>query len=298
MITGAIVERQPFGGWKKSAVGPGTKAGGPSYLYALGDWHEAPVAAAATADAALRRAAKAVSQEDRGWLEAALATDIEAFDGEFGVARDVQALALEQNVLRYVPTAVTVRYEGSRPAELVRVVAAGARIGAPDRGVSLEKLPEPVRAYLADVGAVHRVEDAAASSRAATFAETGGRIRLVARLRADPILEATDGSPNVAIYAGAVTPAGRVEMLPVRSRAGGVDHGAPLRQSAPLRGSGWPGRCLRPRGPLTRSGRRGVLRARYCRQKRVTSPTKRSTSAVVVSHDVSQRTSPVSAFQS
>ena len=28
-ITGAIVQRQPFGGWKKSAVGAGTKAGGP-----------------------------------------------------------------------------------------------------------------------------------------------------------------------------------------------------------------------------------------------------------------------------
>ena len=238
VITGAIVERQPFGGWKKSAVGPGTKAGGPSYLYALGDWHEAPVAAAATADAASRRAAKAVSQEDREWLEAALATDIVAFDGEFGVARDVQALALEQNVLRYVPTAVTVRYEGSRPAELVRVVAAGARIGAPIEVSSLEKLPEPVRAYLADVGAVHRVEDAAAwSARAATFAETGGRIRLVSA-SADPILEATDGSPNVAIYAGAVTPAGRVEMLPfVREQAVSITahrFGNPRRYEVPV----------------------------------------------------------------
>ncbi|HQD21843.1 MAG TPA: bifunctional proline dehydrogenase/L-glutamate gamma-semialdehyde dehydrogenase, partial [Arachnia sp.] len=31
-ITGAIVRRQPFGGWKRSAVGPGAKAGGPDYL--------------------------------------------------------------------------------------------------------------------------------------------------------------------------------------------------------------------------------------------------------------------------
>ncbi|WP_415857410.1 aldehyde dehydrogenase family protein, partial [Sinomonas sp. G460-2] len=35
-ITGAIVRRQPFGGWKKSAVGAGTKAGGPNYLVGLG----------------------------------------------------------------------------------------------------------------------------------------------------------------------------------------------------------------------------------------------------------------------
>ncbi|MGB4779177.1 bifunctional proline dehydrogenase/L-glutamate gamma-semialdehyde dehydrogenase, partial [Microbacterium sp.] len=44
-ITGAIVRRQPFGGWKKSAIGAGTKAGGPSYLFGLGDWVDAPVAA-------------------------------------------------------------------------------------------------------------------------------------------------------------------------------------------------------------------------------------------------------------
>jgi RHH-type proline utilization regulon transcriptional repressor/proline dehydrogenase/delta 1-pyrroline-5-carboxylate dehydrogenase len=31
-ITGAIVQRQPFGGWKRSAVGCGPKAGGPDYV--------------------------------------------------------------------------------------------------------------------------------------------------------------------------------------------------------------------------------------------------------------------------
>lgn len=31
-ITGAIVQRQPFGGWKKSCIGPGAKAGGPNYV--------------------------------------------------------------------------------------------------------------------------------------------------------------------------------------------------------------------------------------------------------------------------
>lgn len=37
-ITGAIVARQPFGGWKKSSVGPTAKAGGPHYLEQLCDW--------------------------------------------------------------------------------------------------------------------------------------------------------------------------------------------------------------------------------------------------------------------
>src|SRR5699024_11892791 len=35
-ITGAIVRRQSFGGWKQSSVGLGSKAGGPNYLMLFG----------------------------------------------------------------------------------------------------------------------------------------------------------------------------------------------------------------------------------------------------------------------
>ena len=41
-ITGAIVQRQPFGGWKRSSIGPGAKAGGPNYVQQLGTWREEP----------------------------------------------------------------------------------------------------------------------------------------------------------------------------------------------------------------------------------------------------------------
>lgn len=37
-ITGAIVRRQPFGGWKKSCFGSGAKAGGPNYVSLFGRW--------------------------------------------------------------------------------------------------------------------------------------------------------------------------------------------------------------------------------------------------------------------
>lgn len=37
-ITGAIVRRQPFGGWKRSVVGPTVKAGGPDYVASLREW--------------------------------------------------------------------------------------------------------------------------------------------------------------------------------------------------------------------------------------------------------------------
>ena len=38
--TGAIVRRQPFGGWKDSCVGPGPKAGGPNYVATFAHWNE------------------------------------------------------------------------------------------------------------------------------------------------------------------------------------------------------------------------------------------------------------------
>ncbi len=37
-ITGAVVNRQPFGGWKRSSVGPTAKAGGLNYVHALRAW--------------------------------------------------------------------------------------------------------------------------------------------------------------------------------------------------------------------------------------------------------------------
>jgi len=37
--TGAVVNRQPFGGWKRSRVGNGAKAGGNLYVAALRSWH-------------------------------------------------------------------------------------------------------------------------------------------------------------------------------------------------------------------------------------------------------------------
>ncbi len=39
-ITGAIVGRQPFGGWKRSSVGPAVKAGGPAYVTSLCAWSD------------------------------------------------------------------------------------------------------------------------------------------------------------------------------------------------------------------------------------------------------------------
>lgn len=212
--TGAIVQRQPFGGWKKSAVGAGTKAGGPHYLFGFGSWTDAEASAPRLADALAGPACAAVPAADREWLASALASDAAVWASEFSVARDVTGLESEQNVLRYGAVPVTVRLENAADVALVRVVAAGVRAGSAVTVSAGRELTPAVRAWLEGAGVVYDIEDAAAwARRAARLARTGGRVRLlggsVERFAAD-----TAGSPAVALYAGDPTRAGEVEMLP------------------------------------------------------------------------------------
>ena len=86
-ITGAIVRRQPFGGWKRSVVGPTTKAGGPHYLHGLVDWVDAPSSTSespAADRAGEGTAAGTPAAAERSWLDAARALDERAWAATFG----------------------------------------------------------------------------------------------------------------------------------------------------------------------------------------------------------------------
>ncbi len=79
-ITGAIVQRQPFGGWKRSSVGCGPKAGGPFYVEAFGTWRLGP---------------DAVEDDDDVFAS--------VWREHFLVEHDPSGLACERNTLRYRP---------------------------------------------------------------------------------------------------------------------------------------------------------------------------------------------------
>ncbi|MBP2369276.1 bifunctional proline dehydrogenase/L-glutamate gamma-semialdehyde dehydrogenase [Pseudonocardia parietis] len=219
-ITGAIVQRQPFGGWKKSTVGTGSKAGGPNYLTGIGTWTDAPVAGGAVADedALARRVLRGaresgVPEDGLAWLAGALRTDVEAWRDEFGVARDATGLTSEHNVLRYDPVPVTVRYAGEKPAELLRVVAAGVRATAPVTVSTAEPLPPALHDHVVALGAEVRHDDAGRwRTRVRELGVEGGRLRLVGA-PADEVVAATGGSPALAVHNGPVVSAGRVELL-------------------------------------------------------------------------------------
>jgi len=228
-ITGAVVQRQPFGGWKRSSVGAGTKAGGPNYLMTLGSWS----AVAAEPDEDLRLdgldagVAGFIKQAQSGleFLEfdgvrRGAYSDEQAWQQEFGVSRDASGLQVERNVFRYLPVPVTLRLaEGEPLGKLVRLLAAATRAKAPVYVSSAVPLPATLIGRIAggsspvDVRDVKIESDAAWLTRAAAGGITTARVRLVGG-DASALAAAVGGTPDLAIYAGEVTSAGRVELLP------------------------------------------------------------------------------------
>jgi len=236
-ITGAIVRRQPFGGWKRSSVGGSTKAGGPSYVMGFGSF--APVPRSPKENLSLRgldegvREVLEASQPGLDFIgfdaaRAGALSDQRAWEDEFGVARDDSLLGaaagevVERNLLRYRRTPVTVRAaEGAAMADLVRVLLAAARAGSRVDISSAAPLPASLLALL-DTGVSALRAASIAIETDARFRERmrdarPARIRLIAPNGAEIARElhvVLDGDPDVAIWSGAVTAAGRVELLP------------------------------------------------------------------------------------
>lgn len=158
-ITGAIVRRQPFGGWKESSVGATAKAGGPNYLYSFGTLKPAQAQAVPVltphehkpADKSLHiskpqlldlldAAEKALSAVDMDVLERAAYNAERAAASEFDRMNDPSGLKLERNVLRYVPVDAIIRAEGDWTlVDLLKILAAsvatGEYVNHPDEGI-------------------------------------------------------------------------------------------------------------------------------------------------------------------
>ncbi len=108
--TGALVGRQPFGGWKASSLGPTAKAGGPNYLLGLRRWWDAAPVGVADAEASYRH-----------W-----------WDCHFGTTQELAGLRGEANLLRYRPfqPGIWVRAgAGVAEEEVAKALAAAAMAG-------------------------------------------------------------------------------------------------------------------------------------------------------------------------
>jgi len=147
-ITGAIVNRQPFGGMKLSAFGGGIKAGGPNYCTSFVEIADIPGAVS-------------------NWKE-----DYEAaYHEEFEKPRDWNNLHGEQNIFRYLPLgSIVLRvFEGDAIEDILRVAYAAKLLGTPltvsidpamkelVAGIDLTVIPEKFEDFLTSLGNYERV---------------------------------------------------------------------------------------------------------------------------------------------
>lgn len=134
-ITGAIVRRQPFGGWKRSSVGSGAKAGGPNHLIGLGSWKPSPARSSSTLhlrglDDRVRQFIEAAQSslrfEQFDLLRRSALSDQLAWATEFGVVTDISKVGVERNLFRYLRVPIALRLaDGGDLGELLRVITAG-----------------------------------------------------------------------------------------------------------------------------------------------------------------------------
>ncbi|WP_300268123.1 proline dehydrogenase family protein [Microbacterium sp.] len=240
-ITGAIVQRQPFGGWKRSSVGAGAKAGGPNYLIGLGSWRSRGGGPGSSTlhlrgldtriTALIESAQSSLDFDSFEWLRRAALSDAIAWDREFGRVRDVSRLGVERNLFRYRPVPVMIRATGDAAwHELLRTVVAAIRAGTRFFLSTPVGLPAEVRRVLSELDVLVAVEsDAewiermAGAEEAAQIgddpAPRAQRVRLVGTRDAvaqvhRSLAEAVAGDPELAVYDGEVTSAGRIELLP------------------------------------------------------------------------------------
>ncbi|GAA1975103.1 proline dehydrogenase family protein [Microbacterium pumilum] len=243
-ITGAIVQRQPFGGWKRSSVGAGTKAGGPNYLVGLGSWRATSGSTGSATlhlrgldsriSSVIEAAQPSLDYESFEWLRRGALSDAIAWDREFGQVKDVSGLGIERNLFRYRPiSAVAIRAAADASWQAVlRVAIAGIRAGSSLTLSASVGLPAAVRRAFSDQGIAVFVEtdeqwiqrmvgstdiiaeaaDAASVSRPPRTRLVGSRESVAALHRG--LAEAVGGDPDLAVYDNEVTTAGRLELLP------------------------------------------------------------------------------------
>ena len=202
-ITGAIVRRQSFGGWKQSSVGLGSKAGGPNYLMLFGHYSDDPASLPGAGDAT--QSLEAAQADDRRWLET-----------EFGAAKDHTGLRSEANIFRYRPRPVTLRVTSAASLfDLERSLHAARTVGSTVQLSVAEDVPAEVKIAVTNAGVAARTESAE------TFAEmvaggryddtVGARIRVLGEQEPE-LLAVAAKRPEVAVIDEPVTSSGRVEL--------------------------------------------------------------------------------------
>jgi RHH-type proline utilization regulon transcriptional repressor/proline dehydrogenase/delta 1-pyrroline-5-carboxylate dehydrogenase len=189
--TGAIVGRQPFGGWKRSSLGPTAKTGGPNYLLALRRWHDVHDMSVDAAEADYRR-----------W-----------WDSHFSRVTDHAGLSSESNQLRYRPfhpgVIVRVTEDGSDD-EVAKALRAAAVTGTPVAVSSPRPRPD-VGGWGATLTVESAVSLATSLGTTASGPANGARLRLLGRPEPEILVAAAER--GVTVLDEPMCSHGRVELV-------------------------------------------------------------------------------------
>jgi RHH-type proline utilization regulon transcriptional repressor/proline dehydrogenase/delta 1-pyrroline-5-carboxylate dehydrogenase len=215
-ITGAIVQRQPFGGWKRSSIGPTAKAGGPNYLATLTDFGTKPATAREVIkDKQLLQilALAAASELTDGEVESltrGLQNDIAALRDYFSVNTDPTGLQSEINVLRYLTANCELRIsESASRYDSWRSIATLAALG--QGSVSAFEIPDRLLKPLRKLGIQVKVE----SEQQWLTRITGSQSRVRWIGASTPVAaDSPLASCEIAIYDQKPTESGYIELLP------------------------------------------------------------------------------------
>jgi RHH-type proline utilization regulon transcriptional repressor/proline dehydrogenase/delta 1-pyrroline-5-carboxylate dehydrogenase len=217
-ITGAMVGRQPFGGWKASSVGPGAKVGGPNYVLQLARWRETTLP---TAGASLRQELSALlknwleetdDEQAQALLRASAASYAQAWQRHFSLEHDPMRIVGERNVFRYRPCRrVLIRAEAVTPTgrlALQQVILAALTCDVPltislSRGDPSSWLPD----HAAVAAIIENEADAIERLRSSTSIE---RLRVLDTV--SPAVRAAAHEAGVAVIDAPVLATGRLEL--------------------------------------------------------------------------------------
>jgi len=238
VTTGAIVQRQPFGGLGKSAFGPGIKAGGPNYVAQLMDFRDRDDAPAPQADVlptpeleSLRKALRdlcargdgatgGVSVAELERVVCAMGSYADNHEAEFGAYHDHVRLVGQDNFRRYLPVAamrVRVHPDDSAFELFARVCAAktvGCRITvSTPPGLSSPAVKLLDRLTEAWGGAIEFVEETDEELAEIIRRHQTDRVRYAARDRAPVCVRTAIGDTGIYIADAPVLVEGRIELL-------------------------------------------------------------------------------------
>ncbi len=155
-ITGAIVQRQPFGGWKRSCFGPGAKAGGPNYVAQFGYWsNQSLPQKTEPSKLPILEKLKAALPAEVIALEAIAGSDAYWNKHEFGIDHDPSGLKCEANIFRYrkFRSSMIRINKNHSDLEAARLILAAEAMGIP-----YEISCETDREWMRDLGINRKVE--------------------------------------------------------------------------------------------------------------------------------------------